>query len=146
MLKQLILLPFAMLMVWSLSACFGDNQMKSGNTAVGTTGVLVGLLTSQLGVSKEQALGGAGAIFSAAQNNMSADNFGSLAKSVPGMDSMLSAVPAVAAGGGNDMIATAFNAVGMNSGMLRQFMPVILGYVQNQGGNDAMGMLQSALL
>ena len=107
---------------------------------------LVGLLTSQLGVSKQQALGGAGAIFSVAQDNMSATDFTALSQSVPGIGRMLSAVPDTGGSGGDDLIGTAFNALGMESGMVRQFMPIILGYVQNQGGNQVMGMLQKALL
>jgi len=54
---------------------------------------LVGMLTKQLGVTPEQATGGAGAIFSLAKNNLSSADFGTLASAVPGMGGFLKAAP-----------------------------------------------------
>jgi hypothetical protein len=142
MFKRSVLISFSMILVLLLSACAGNSQMEtsSGNA-------LVSLLTSQLGVSSEQALGGAGAIFSAAEDKMSVDDFASLSKAVPGMNSMLDAVPSLAgAADSGDLLGSAFTALGMDGSMIRQFMPIILGYVQSQGGNQVMGMLQKALM
>ena len=50
---------------------------------------LVDLLTSQLGVTKNQAEGGAGSIFQSAKQNLSVEDFSSIAKAVPGIDKML---------------------------------------------------------
>ena len=51
---------------------------------------LVSSLTDKLGVSSEQATGGAGAIFGYAKDNLDADDFASIAEGIPGMDGLLS--------------------------------------------------------
>jgi Protein of unknown function VcgC/VcgE (DUF2780) len=58
---------------------------------------LTGLLTSQLGVTEPQAMGGAGAIFSYAKEKLSPESFTKVANAVPEMDQLLAAAPAVAA-------------------------------------------------
>jgi len=150
MLKRYIQFSFALVMVLLLSACASDGDMKGDmksdmGSAAGNA-ALVGLLTSQLGVTSEQALGGAGAIFATAKDKMSADDFSSLTKSVPGVDSMLSAVPSGIDSSSDDMLGAAFSALGMDSSMIRDFVPLILGYVQGQGGTDMMGLLQKSLM
>jgi len=47
---------------------------------------LINSLTSGLGVSEQQATGGAGAIFDYAKNNMSAADFTKVANGLPGID------------------------------------------------------------
>ena len=56
---------------------------------------LVDLLTSQLGVTKDQATGGAGSIFQLAKQNLNVEDFSSVAKAVPGIDQMMGAAPKV---------------------------------------------------
>ena len=122
---------------------------------------IVDVLVQQLGVTPAQASGGAGSIFSMAQQVMTPSNFGLVSKAVPGMDQLLAAVPAAGAtnlmggaagtlGGGSlgNMVALAgsFQSLGMDSGMMSQFLPVILDYLQNQGGSTVMGLLQSAIM
>lgn len=128
-------------------------------------GGLMDMLTSQLGVTSEQAIGGAGAIFAAAQGNMPENDFSQLSKAIPDMGSMLSAAPDLGGssgllstatsmlGGGDDdkggltsMVGPAFQALGMDGGMVEQFLPIILNYVNSEGGSQLMGMLQKALL
>lgn len=130
------------------------------SAAVQTPG-LVDILVQQLGVTPAQATGGAGSIFSMAQQTMAPSNFGLISKAVPGMDSLLAAAPSVttpnlmggaanALGGGSlgkmASLASSFQSLGMNSSMMNQFIPVVLQYMQNQGGSNAMSLLQSALL
>jgi hypothetical protein len=54
---------------------------------------LVGRLTKQLGVTPEQATGGAGALFSLAKGNLSAADFSKISSVVPGMSGFLNAAP-----------------------------------------------------
>jgi len=54
---------------------------------------LVDLLSSQLGVTKGQAEGGAGSIFQLAKKNLSVEDFSSIAKAVPGIDQTIGAAP-----------------------------------------------------
>lgn len=133
--------------------------------AIQTPG-LVDILVQQLGITTTQATGGAGAIFSMAQSMMSPDKFGLVSTTVPGMSQLLGAAPSLtsssvssglmgtaanALGQGSSLghlagLASSFQSLGMNSGMINQFIPVILQYVQNQGGSATMSLLQSALL
>jgi hypothetical protein len=134
-------------------------------TGASQTPALVGLLVQQLGISPQQAMGGAGSIFSVARQTMNPSNFGLVSNAVPGMSQLLAAAPRMAGssmGGGlmgnaanalggsslgqMAMMANAFQSLGMGSGMVNQFIPVILQYVQAQGGSSTMGLLQSALM
>ncbi|NIE77085.1 DUF2780 domain-containing protein [Pantoea sp. Ap-967] len=118
---------------------------------------LLNTLGSQLNITPEQAVGGAGAMLGLARNNLSSDDYGQLTKAVPGLD-LLSGANAL--GGlsglgqllgndkgsqsaldkalGNDVenrgdLDNAFKALGMDTGMIGQFAPLILQYLGQQG-------------
>src|SRR2546430_16338330 len=74
------------------------------STAYAAASELVGALTQQLGVTEQQATGGAGAIFGLAKSKLSPDNFGQVASVVPGMEGLLQAAPT---GGGTGRMAWA---------------------------------------
>jgi len=66
----------------------------SGNTLARAADLeLVKLLSNDLGVTENQATGGAGSIFNVAKQNMGADDFTKVAKAVPGIDKMMAAAP-----------------------------------------------------
>ena len=72
---------------------------------VGVTGIaraqtsdLVGMLTSQLGVSSAQAAGGAGSLFSFAQGQMSPTDFGTVSSALPEVGGLMDAVPSGGSG------------------------------------------------
>ncbi|PSJ16671.1 DUF2780 domain-containing protein [Nitrosomonas supralitoralis] len=121
---------------------------------------LVDILSHRLGVSPQQALGGAGAIFQMAQSNMDPQAFASISRSVPGMDSMLSAAPAMSNLSGNlsslmgdksntlgnaAALAASFQQLNLSPDMIGQFVPVITNYVSKASGQAAANLLQSAL-
>ncbi|MDO8939243.1 MAG: DUF2780 domain-containing protein [Methylicorpusculum sp.] len=137
-----------------------------GNAASDSSGLgLVNVLVNQLGISPVQALGGAGSIFSVAKQSMNAADFSTLSNAVPGMDQYLSNAPKVPAAANSSLLGTAsgllgnqagglgnlaslassFQTLGMNSNMISQFVPVVMQYVQQQGGAGAMSLLQNAL-
>lgn len=60
---------------------------------------LVQMLTSQLGVTQQQAQGGSGLIFQMAQEKLGAGEFSQLASAVPGIENLISAAPAPQTGG-----------------------------------------------
>jgi len=60
---------------------------------------LINQLVSDLGVSEEQAKGGAGMLFKLAQDKLSGGEFAEITDKVSGLDDMLSAAPAAAGGG-----------------------------------------------
>jgi hypothetical protein len=131
--------------------------------AAAQTPKLVNILVQQLGISHQQALGGAGSIFSLAKRSMNPTSFGKVSQAVPEITQLLSAAPALgnsggllgaaatALGTGSElgnlaMLASSFQQLGLNSSMVSRFIPVILQYVQAQGGASTMGLLQAALM
>lgn len=118
---------------------------------------LVGLLTSQLGVSSQQASGGAGLLFKTARERLSTEQFSQLAAAVPEASRLLGAAPA--GGGAMGMLGKAlggkagdlaslaggFSQLGLDTGMIQKFIPIVMNYVQQQGGAGAAGLLQQAM-
>jgi hypothetical protein len=123
---------------------------------------LVDLLSSQLGVTKDQAEGGAGSIFQLAKQNLSVEDFSGIAKAVPGIDQMIGAAPEVEGSssslggissmmgsnklGGMASLTSSFEKLGLSGEMVNKFTPIILDYVKNKGGEHAMNLLKGALL
>jgi hypothetical protein len=142
----------------------GRAVLEAGKTAASGTparqAVLTDVLVSQLGVSQQQALGGAGAIFQAAKANMAPQAFSNLSQSVPGMSEMLAAAPQVGwplsgaapapggSGSANTMasLAASFQQLNMPQSMVNQFIPVVVDYVRSAGGPMTANLLQSALM
>ncbi|MCP4695129.1 MAG: DUF2780 domain-containing protein [Desulfobacterales bacterium] len=138
-----------------------SNVLKSALSSACSTN-LVGSLSEKLGVSPEQARGGAGAIFDAAKNALGDKDFNKVSDVIPEMDSLLGAAPK---GGSGDMLggvmkslggdaeklagaaslAGAFSDLGMDSGMIGQYMPIVLSVVESYGGDTVKNLLQSAL-
>jgi hypothetical protein len=107
---------------------------------------------SELDITPEQAVGGAGAMLGLAKNQLSSTDYSELAKSVPGIDMLsgggeLGALAGLLGSSGkaagldnalgnvkdtNDL-NNAFSALGMDSGMIGQFAPVLLQYFGQQG-------------
>ena len=124
------------------------------------TSKLIGSLVDKLGVSEEQATGGAGAVFKEGKNNMSSGDYSQLLSSVPGIDSLISSAPqtgglagkasSLLGGSGGSAtgmanLADSFSKLGLAPDMVNQFVPVILDFVQSEGGQQAMTLLKSAL-
>lgn len=120
---------------------------------------LVGLLTDQLGISKEQAAGGSGAIFDYAKDNLSADDFATVAKGVPDMDGLLAATPkeesnsalgkasSMLGGSGGSLggltsLASSFESLGLDADMAQKFLPIVSDYVGAVSGDQAMAILK----
>ncbi|NEO32777.1 MAG: DUF2780 domain-containing protein [Symploca sp. SIO3C6] len=124
---------------------------------------LIQLLTQNLGVQESQAMGGAGLIFQLAKEKLGEDNFSTIAQYVPGIGDMLQEAPQAAgilgalgglasamggeaAGIGNLVnLAGGFSQLGLDGGMVGQFVPIILSYLQNQGGDEIKSLLEQVL-
>lgn len=127
---------------------------------------LVNLLVQKLGITKQQAQGGAGALFNLAKEKLSPQEFGQVAGTVPEMDGLLQASPQKSEGltdmmgkgsslfgGGLEQkadsamnVTSAFTQLGMSPDMVNQFVPVILDFVQSKGGDTVKNLLAGALL
>jgi hypothetical protein len=126
----------------------GAQALFSATEASGETQQLLGQLKGQLGVTDAQAVGGTGALLQLAQNQLGAGAMGSLTSEVPGLSSLL--------GGGSSLtksllsnissmsgVESTFSALGMNSAMIQQFIPIIMGFLGEQGvGSSLLGQLQ----
>ena len=142
-----------------------NNTLKTAQVAsdVSKNG-LVNTLVKQLGVTKEQATGGSGALFQVAKTKMTDTAFNQVSNSVPGMSGLLGAVPAakpasatgnllgsLASATGNDTLVSAASLIGtfqkldMNKGMISQFAPVLVDYVKKNGGEVTANLLSAAL-
>ena len=136
----------------ALSGTQADDAAASAPTA--TTAQTAGLLSalSQLNVTPEQAIGGAGAMLGLAKNQLSSTDYSELSKSVPGIDllsgggelgvlSGLLGSSGTAAGLNNVLgnvknandLNSAFSALGMDTSMVGLFAPVLLQFFGQQG-------------
>jgi hypothetical protein len=111
---------------------------------------LADILVQQLGIAPEQAAGGSGAIFFMAKQGMSSTDFAQVINAVLGMNQYLAAPSQVAPSSGTGglmgiagkalgdsasalsnmaLLADSFQSLGLNSGMVSQFIPIILHYM-----------------
>ncbi len=141
---------------------------ETGGTAPATAAAaslsshpLVQQLTRQLGVAPEQAAGGAGLLFQSAKQRMSPEQFQALKQSVPEVDQLMAAAPQVdqTASGLSSLMGSAgstvnqaasliqgFKQLNLSSDMVSQFIPVVVNYVKEAGGNALANALQAALV
>lgn len=116
---------------------------------------LIGQLTKDLKITKDQAMGGAGALFNYAKEGLSEDEFDQVSKSVPDMSGYLNAIPALGGGKstglmgqatqalvGMPAVTAAFDKLGLSQDMVGMFTPILVNYVDQKGGEAVGGLLQ----
>lgn len=135
---------------------------------------LVESLVQQLGVSNQQAEGGAGLLLQLAKEKLGAGDFSQLNDLIPDdLESLMNAAPSVessaAAGSGGLMgmvgaaadamgmgdaadklgdlagLAEGFDKLGLDAGMLAKFAEAILDFIKSKGGDDLVAVLQSIM-
>jgi hypothetical protein len=124
---------------------------------------LIQQLVSTLGVQENQATGGVGLILKHAQEKLSGADFASIAQQIPGADDMVKSAPEIGglggalgslgsalggkaeALGGLASLAGGFSKLGLDSGMVGKFIPIILSFVQSKGGDQLKGLLAGVL-
>ncbi|CAN1605419.1 DUF2780 domain-containing protein [Pseudomonas mediterranea] len=140
----------------AVAAMQGGQGEQGAVAAAPEAAGLLNTLGSELKITPEQAIGGAGAMLGLAKNRLSEPQFSELSQSVPGLDQIagnsaiggLNGLGGLLGGGSqnnalldgllgnvkdtNDL-NNAFSALGMDSGMIGQFAPVILQYLGQQG-------------
>ncbi|WGV22868.1 DUF2780 domain-containing protein [Pseudomonas putida] len=134
-----------------------QNQQQGQVQAPAAQANLLNTLGSQLNITPEQAVGGAGAMLGLARNNLSSEDYGQLTKAVPGLDLLAGASALGGLSGLGDLLGknsenpsalsnalggnvenrsdldNAFKALGMDTGMIGQFAPLLLQYLGQQG-------------
>jgi hypothetical protein len=124
---------------------------------------LIEQLVSNLGVSEEAAKGGSGLLFKMAKEKLGSRDFSKVSNALPGIDDLISSAPesggmlgglgklASGLGGGAGQLgdlaglAGGFSKLGLDSGMIGKFIPIILSFAQSKGGDVVMNLLQKAL-
>ena len=130
-----------------------------GSTANALDTDLVSILTKSLGVTKQQAEGGSGAMFKEASRNMSAEDFAKVTDALPEVNALMKAAPTSdsgtmgglsstlgKAGGSISSIAgltSAFSKLGLSADMVQKFTPIVLKYAQSMGGDTVANLLKS---
>jgi hypothetical protein len=108
---------------------------------------LIATVSARLGVTREQSAGGVGAVFRLAEQRLSPAEFSIIAGSLPGVDGVLDAAPAVAASaGGIDDLAAPFALLGMPSALIPPFVAIVLDYAGAQGSEPVAGLLRRTLV
>ncbi len=124
---------------------------------------LISTLVSQLGIQESQAKGGAGLLFSQIKDSLGGD-FSQVASALPGVNDLISAAPQAggiaklagglmgaiggekAAGLGNlASLASGFSQLKLDQGMITKFVPIVLNFAQNQGGQQIADMIRKVV-
>lgn len=126
----------------SVDSLLGGDDAAAATEAV-ESNPMVGMLTDSLGISSEQAAGGAGALLAMASNGLSESENSELGGMIPGLDSLTGSLPA---GLGStltnmDSVKTAFSAMGLDPALISQFTPLITKYLLSQ--NASSGLMDS---
>ena len=110
---------------------------------------LLKTLTSQLGVTDTQALGGAGALLQLAQDKLGVDQFSMISAIIPGAESYLNIAKTVGKISGPmsslDDVKPVFENLGMSGDMVGEFVPALSGYASMAGGSGVSDLLGSVL-
>ena len=124
---------------------------------------LIDLLTKNLGVDESQAKGGAGLLFGLVKDKLGNTDFSQVTQNVPGINELIDSAPkssglgaalgglASSVGGGASKLggiaslASGFSKLGLDSGMVGKFVPIILSFVQEKGGSSVRNLLDGVL-
>ena len=121
---------------------------------------LLGLLTDQLGISDEQAAGGAGMILKMAKDALGGDfsqitdaipELSGLVDQAPESNGLMGAIGGLASSfGGGDIgsllsLGSGFSKLGLDADMIPKFIPIILDFVNGNGGSGIMNLLSKVL-
>src|SRR5690348_1693929 len=117
--------------------------------SMGATDILTGLLTNQLGVTSNQAMGGGGSILSLAKERLSSMNFTTLINLMPGADPYMQKAKDLGAVtgpvGDRAGLTSAFSRLGMGSDMVPKFTQILSDFVGKAGGQPAGNLVMQAV-
>jgi hypothetical protein len=124
---------------------------------------LVEMLVKSIGITTQQAEGGAGSIFNAAKQNMGVEDFSKVTTAMPEVEALMAAAPKIEKGSGtlggiSSMLSEntgslgkmaglydSFSKLGLSKDMVGQFIPLILDYSKSNGGEIVSNLLKTAL-
>ena len=125
---------------------------------------LVQQLLGSLDINEEQAKGGAGLLFKLVQDKLSPGEFDQVAQTVPEVGELMNSAPESGGGlmealgglasafsgkaevlGNLTNIAGGFSKLGLDAEMIGKFIPIILSFVQEKGGDTIKNILEQVL-
>ena len=130
----------------ALAGLAGTGCATAGLPSGITSNPLVSALTSGLGVSPEQAVGGTGAMMGLAQNKLSPAQFGSITSAVPGLGEITKAAgPLLGSTPLSSLtdVQGAFSKLGMSQDTVGKFAPIIGEAISKGGGSQVAGLFTS---
>ena len=105
---------------------------------------VVDSLSSQFGVTPQQATAGVGSMLGYAKTQLSPADFATVSKALPGADTYMTAASAVLGSTGITSpaaLGSAFSKIGMSPEMVMKFAPVVADYAGQYGGPAAKTLL-----
>ncbi|MGR5333226.1 DUF2780 domain-containing protein [Photobacterium damselae] len=122
---------------FSLSDIFGGSDVQQTTSAIANN-PLTQLLTNKLGVSPQQAAGGASALLAFASSELQGDQAKELQNLIPGSKALADAIPAGLSGLLDDpsTLNKVFSILGIDSKTADEFAPVIMQFLKQQGANQ----------
>ena len=124
---------------------------------------LIQQLMQQLNVSEDQAKGGAGLVFDMIKSKLGDSEFSQVTAAIPEAQTLAAAAPAKSgvgsalgglmssltsgqSGAGSLMsLAGGFSDLGLDSGMIGRFWPIIASFAQSRGGDMVKGLLDKVI-
>jgi hypothetical protein len=122
---------------------------------------LIQQLVAGIGINQQQAEGGVGLLMGLVKDKLSTGDFAQVAEAVPGLEGLIDAAPqagglggllggVVSALGGTEVgnlasLASGFSKLDLDAGTVGQFIPILLSFLQSQGGKDLAAMVGRAL-
>ena len=149
LLERTILLCLLCLMALTPPAMATDFGGLADQASAMTSGSLGSMLGDQLGISSDQAEGGLGGIFDLAKNQLSGDDFESLAAAVPGVSGYLDKAQSL--GLLDEPITSsadltkALGSLGLSPESIEQFLPAAVEAIGLVGGDQARALLAPLL-
>ncbi len=99
---------------------------------------LTDLLTSELDVTPTQAAGGAGALLSLAQSQLSDSQSSELSSLIPGLSNFTGSTGLTDMITNMDSVKSTFEGLGIDPALVSQFTPLILQFLTSQGASDGL--------
>jgi hypothetical protein len=134
----------ALVVAFLFSGCAASNSISSL-----TSNPLVSQLTSSLGLTPTQAIGGAGSLLGLAEENLTDDQFDKVSDAIPGTDALMSQAKSLTGisgtTGGLSGLTGSLSKLGISQDQVNQMVPAITDFVSKKAGPDVGNLLASAL-
>lgn len=140
----------ALLTLMAIPFCVqGQNTSSLGSMAASLKDPLIGLLSSQLGVTENQAKGGIGSYLTLAKEKLAKGDFDKIVSLVPGASKYMDTAKKLGAVTGPLGNLAGLNGslskLGMQPDTVAKFAPTITDYLGKAGGNSVTKMLAGVM-